>query len=278
MYLNEIGITFLAIAWQQYAERAGEAAVKIAVILVGYLVVRFVIFRLVDRLFAPSLAKAAELAVRARSARIRALQTVLKSAAGFTLGLVAAIMILQAAGINITPLIMSASVAGLAVGFGAQKLVRDVIAGFFILMEDQYGVGDHVTIGGVAGVVEELGMRTTRIRDAGGRLHIFANGDIAQVCNLSRGKLRVSMDIAVPASMDLDRVISVLNEVGDSIARDCPQEVLEPFRYEGLAQVTGATATLRLEGSVVPAYQEAVRMEMNARIREAFMKHEIQLA
>jgi len=278
VYLNEIGITFLAIAWQQYAERAGEAAVKIAVILVGYLVARFVIFRLVDRLFAPSLAKAAELAVRARSARIRALQTVLKSAAGFTLGLVAAIMILQAAGINITPLIMSASVAGLAVGVGAQKLVRDVIAGFFILMEDQYGVGDHVTIGGVAGVVEELGMRTTRIRDAGGRLYIFANGDIAQVCNLSRGKLRVSMDIAVPASMDLDRVISVLNEVGDSIARDCPQEVLEPFRYEGLAQVTGATATLRLEGSVVPAYQEAVRMEMNARIREAFMKHEIQLA
>ncbi len=278
MYLKEIGITFFAIAWQQYAERAGEAAIKIAVILAGYLVVRFVIFRLVDRLFAPSLARAAELAVRARSARIKALQTVLKSAAGFTLGLVAAIMVLQAAGINITPLIMSASVAGLAVGFGAQKLVRDVIAGFFILMEDQYGVGDYVTISGVAGVVEELGMRTTRIRDAGGRLYIFANGDIAQVCNLSRGKLRISMDIAVSASTDLDKVINVLNEVGESIARDRPQEVLEPFQCEGLAQVTGATTTLRLAGSVVPVYQEVVRMEMNARIREAFIRNEIQFA
>jgi len=86
------------------------------------------------------------------------------------------------------------------------------------------------------------------------------------------------MDISVPASTDLDRIINVLNEVGDSIARDRPQEVLEPFRCEGLAQVTGTTATLRLEGSVVPTYQEAVKMEMNARIRDAFMKHEIPLA
>jgi len=94
-------------------------------------------------------------------------------------------MILQAAGVNIVPLITTASVAGLAVGIGAQKLVRDWISGIFILIEDQYGVGDKVTVNAVTGLVEELGMRTTRIRDENGNLYIISNGDISQVCNHS---------------------------------------------------------------------------------------------
>ena len=138
-----------------------------------------------------------------REARVRALHAVLKSAVGFVLGFVMAIMVLQSAGLNIVPLLTTASVAGLAIGFGAQKLVKDVISGFFILVEDQYGVGDYVTIGPATGIVDDLGMRTTRVRDASGKLFIIANGDISQVYNHSRGALCVWTDIAVPASSDL---------------------------------------------------------------------------
>jgi len=267
----------LARLWQRHAEQAGAAVLKIAVIVAAYLVVRWAVFRLIDRVFSVQL-NADGRSAQARLARVGALRTVLHSAAGFGLGLVAAIMLLQAAGINIAPLIMSASVAGLAVGFGAQKLVRDVIAGFFILMEDQYGVGDYVTIGAVTGSVEELGMRITRVRDRSGKLYILSNGDIAQVCNHSRGALRASIDIAVPAATDLEKVKQVLDEVGRSMTEDMPSLVPEPFRCEGLAQVTGAAATLRIVGRVVPEHQETASMEFMARARSAFSENGLQFA
>ncbi len=271
-------MTSFASLWDKYADKIGAAAVEILVIVAAYLVVRFIAFKLINRIFGSIVKGNGRSTVQARAARVGALQTVLRSAVGFVLGMLAVIMVLQAAGINIAPLIMSASVAGLAVGFGAQKLVRDVIAGFFILMEDQYGVGDYVSIGGVTGVVEELGMRTTQIRDAAGKLNILSNGDIAQVCNHSRGTLRASIDVAVPATTDLDKARRVLNEVGESIARDLPEEVREPYACAGLAQITGAAATLRLTGSTLPQYQDHVHMELNSRIRQAFQENGLQLA
>ena len=174
--------------WARHAEHVIAAATRVIVILVAYFVMRFVLLKLVKRLGQSLLARVSDELTQARQARIRSLQGVLGSAISFVLGFVAAIMILQAAGLNIVPLITTASVAGLAIGFGAQKLVRDWISGIFILIEDQYGVGDRVTMNAVTGVVEELGMRATRIRDADGGLHTISNGDIVQVCNHSRGK------------------------------------------------------------------------------------------
>jgi len=174
--------------WARHAEHVIAAATRIIVILVAYFVIRFVLLKVLRRFGQSLLARVSEELLQAREARIRSLQTVLGSAISFVLGFVAAIMIFQAAGINIVPLITTASVAGLAIGFGAQKLVRDWISGVFILIEDQYGIGDKVTMNTVTGLVEELGMRTTRIRDENGSLYIISNGDIVQVCNHSRRK------------------------------------------------------------------------------------------
>lgn len=174
--------------WTRHGERIVAAGARVAAIVLAYVIVRFVILKLLNRLTRTLLHKVGEELTEARQARLNALQSALRSTSAFVLGLVATIMVLQAVGLNIVPLITTASVAGLAVGFGAQKLVRDVIAGLFILIEDQYGVGDLVTIGAVTGVVEELGMRITRLRDESGKLWILANGDIAQVCNHSRGQ------------------------------------------------------------------------------------------
>jgi len=170
----------------KHAEHAIAAATRIVVILVAYFVLRFVLLKILNRFVQSLIARVSGELLQAREARVRSLQTVLGSAMTFVLGFVAAVMMCQAVGINVVPLLTTASVAGLAIGFGAQRLVRDWISGIFILIEDQYGVGDRVTIGSVTGRVEELGMRTTRIRDDNGSLYTIANGDIALVCNHSR--------------------------------------------------------------------------------------------
>lgn len=264
--------------WQTHAESVFVSAGKIAVIVVAYLVVRLVLGRLIRGVLGSTLAKRGGEILQARKARVRALQSLLTSAVGFALAFVAVIMIAQAAGINILPLITTASVAGLAIGFGAQKLVRDVISGFFILMEDQYGVGDYVTIGAVSGVVEDLEMRTTRIREASGKLYIISNGDVSQVCNHSRGKLTMTVDYALAPATDLDEARRVLGEVGQSMAADFSKDVKEPFKCDGLAQITAASVVVRLSGAVSPQSQEMVRIEMNTRAKRALEENGIALA
>lgn len=263
--------------WEKHGDNFITATGRIIVILAVYIVAKFVISKLISSMVRLPLAKDPEIP-GARKARIFALQTLLRSAAGFILGFVVIIMLLQAAGINIYPVLTTAGVAGLAVGMGAQKLVKDVISGFFILMEDQYGVGDQVTIGTVTGVVEELGMRTTRIRDAAGKLYIISNGDIAQVCNHSRGEVRITLDIAVAAAADIDKARKVMDETGKALAKDMPDLVKTPFTCQGIAQMTATAATVRMSGSVVDHYQEKAQLEMNARIREALRENQISLA
>ncbi len=264
--------------WANNAENALVAIIKIAVIIIAYLVVRYLLSRLARTLLSSKLARLSGDILQARQARLRALQSVLMSAISFVLGLVAILMIFQSVGINAVPILTTASVAGLAIGFGAQKLVRDVITGFFILMEDQYGVGDYVTIGGVTGVVDSLEMRTTRIRDASGKLHILSNGDISQVCNHSRGTLTMSVEYALAPSSDIDAVCSAINEVGASLAKDFPKDVVGAFKCEGMVQMTAASTAIRVTGAVSPPAQDRVRLELNRRIRNAFEARGISLA
>ncbi len=175
---------FWAGVLQRYGLRAIQSVAMIIVIVALYYVVKYVGHRMINRLVKPNAAAIASGEVN--EPRVLALRSVLTSGLTFILGFVGVIMALQSVGINIVPLLTTASVAGLAVGFGAQKLVKDVISGFFILMEDQYGIGDEVVINAVPGVVEEVAMRITRIRAQDGGLHTFSNGDIVTVCNKSR--------------------------------------------------------------------------------------------
>lgn len=273
-----IGSGFWPAYWARHAEAFAAGAFRAAIIIAAYVVLRFALLKSLNRLTNSLLRKVGEDITEARQARLRALRTALGSLVTFVLGLVAAIMLLHTVGLNIVPLITTASVAGLAVGFGAQKLVRDFIAGLFILIEDQYGVGDYVTIGAVSGLVEELGMRTTRVRDKSGRLWTIANGDVVQVCNHSRGGFRMAHDVAVPASVNLEEACELLEEVGSKLAEDLPQMVRSPFVCEGLAALTGSTATIRLKAEVSPWYQDEVKEELNKRIRAAFVSKEMPLA
>lgn len=261
--------------WSDHRTAFVTSAIKIAVIALAYVVLRRLVFHLLRRVV--------RLTVRngvgnMREARIRALHTVLLSAAGFVLAFVAVIMMLQAAGLNIVPLLTTASVAGLAIGFGAQKLVKDVISGFFILVEDQYGVGDYVTIGPATGTVEDLGMRTTRIRDSAGKLFMIANGDINQVFNHSRGPLWAWMDVCVPSSSDLGRVKEILTAIGIAAAEEMTDKIRTPFKPDGLAQIGGDKVSVRFTGGVVASTQDEVLLALNERIRTEFEANGMKLA
>ncbi len=150
------------------------------------------------------------------AARVKTLTGMAESLAQFALGFTFLVSALALLGVNVAAILGTASVAGLAVGFGAQKLVKDVITGFFLLLEDQYAVGNYVTIGGVSGTVEEVGMRITRLRDDDGRLYILSNGDIATVCNHSRGPVTGSFDLPLAAQADLTQATATLSAAFES--------------------------------------------------------------
>lgn len=163
------------------------------------------------------------------------------------------------------PALTTAGVAALAVGFGAQMMVRDVITGFFILLENQYAVGDYVTIGTVSGVVEEIGMRITKLRDDVGKLVIIANGTVSLVINHSRGSLLTSIDISIPIGAPLDKAITAMNEVGEKIKKD-HKDVLSVFKCDGLVAMDAAKLTYRMSGLVSPKGQDHVAMELRSRL------------
>jgi len=212
---------------------------------------------------------------RAREELAKRSQTVsgiLTSIAGITIAIVAAFMILSETGVDITPLLAGAGVAGIAIGFGAQSLIRDILNGFFILLEDQYNKGDVVRIAGIAGLVKEVNLRRTILRDLDGIVHTIPNGEIKTASNYTKEWSRVNLNIPVAYSEDLDNVIEVINRVGKELAED---EIFGPM-------IIGTPKVLRVDnfgdsaieikvlGETKPLKQWDVMGELRKRIKKAF--------
>lgn len=244
--------------------------VKIGVI---YLFARIVGRRIIDRIGNSIALKEPE----ERRPRVRTLQTLLKSILDYVLWFVVGVMLLSAFNVDPKPVLASAGVIGLAVGFGAQRLVRDVISGFFILLENQYSVGDYVTIGAVNGIVLEVGMRMTRIRSDDGKLYLVSNGDVTIVCNHSREPISTFIDLTVANGQDLDRIISLLNQLGIEYASD-KAALCEPFKYTGISAVNAAGVTLRMTGKATPPSVEGVQLGFREAVLELFSRENIKLA
>jgi moderate conductance mechanosensitive channel len=260
--------------WVGLIEGAGrgiiETAADLAKIVVLYFIAQIVISRLIDGVLTPILARE-EGVDSARTARIRTLQGLLKSIVSYVLFFIAAVMTLRAFKVDTASVLTTAGVVGLAVGFGAQRLVRDVISGFFILLENQFGIGEYVTAAGVTGRVEEIGMRITRIRDDAGKLNIIANGDITNVCNHSRGPVSVLVEISVASDVKPDSVALVLNETGKSLAHET-EGMAKPLVYDGIVSMDSTKTTLRFRGACAAEDVESVQMAARERFREALQQ------
>ena len=184
---------------------------------------------------------------------------------------VAVLVILDEFGINLAPLLAGAGIAGVAIGFGAQSLVKDVLSGTFILLEDQYGVGDVVTLtDGVTGTVEDLTVRVTRVRAADGTVWFVPNGEIRQVGNASMEWSRAVVDVMVSYEADLDLVRRAVKEEADAFAADeqWAPLVLEPPEMMGVQAMDANAVTVRLMVKTAPRQQYAVGRELRGRISE----------
>ncbi|MCM8901678.1 mechanosensitive ion channel family protein [Caldicoprobacter algeriensis] len=176
--------------------------------------------------------------------------------------------------VDTTSILATAGIGGLAVGFGAQSLVKDVINGFFILFEDQYAVGDFVTIGDTTGTVEEIGLRITKIRGFKGDLTIIPNGQVQKVVNYTRGNVLAVVDISVPYETDIDRVIKLIEDVAKRYAQE-NKNIVEQPQVLGVMDMGDSQITIRAVARTLPLKHWEVERELKKRIKEAFDENDI---
>jgi len=169
-----------------------------------------------------------------------------------------------------------AGIGGVAVGFGAQSLIKDVINGFFILFEDQYSVGDNVTIDGKGGTVESIGLRLTKIRDFNGDLHTIPNGAITKVTNHSRGNVRIQVDAEISYNTDIDKATDALNILCKKFCEE-NEDVVECPQVLGVSALKDTGVTLRIIGMTMPAAQVTLEMKLRREIMDTLIENGIEM-
>ena len=209
--------------------------------------------------------------------RADTLSSVIINTAEISLLVIAAFVTLDELGFNVAPFLTGLGIGGIALGLGAQSLVRDVINGLFILVENQYGRGDLVTVGGVQGWVEDVNLRRTVLRDAEGTLYTVPNGEVKVTGNLTRGYSGINILVPLWATSDLDRAMATIDEIGQELAADpqLGQFVVEAPRAARLEGITEKGVTIRVLGKAAPGAQFEIAGALRRRLKRAFDQAEI---
>jgi len=263
-------------AWQMVRDWLLTSGLRIAIIVLGGLVAyRFL--RILTTRLEMLLAGAAPTDEQAQ--RARTLTGVIHSTTVVALATIVVLMLLLELGVDVSPLIAGAGIVGVAVGLGAQTLIRDIIGGFFILLEDQFAVGDAIQVGNIGGGVEKMTLRATFLRDLEGTLHVIPNGEMRIVSNRTRGWSRVKLDLGVAYEEDIGSVIAALGKIGHDFYQD---EAFAPLLLEE-PTVTGVEAlgdwavTIRIMVKTKPGKQWDVARELRRRIKESFEREGIEM-
>lgn len=211
--------------------------------------------------------------------RVDTLLSVTRSASKAALWTVVGMIILRKIGIDIAPLLAGAGIAGIAIGFGAQELVRDFISGFFILLENQIRTGDVAIINETGGLVERISLRTTVLRDLSGTVHIFQNGKINSLSNMTKGWSGAVFDIGVAYKENTDRVVTVMKDVADNLATDPEFAPLinEPIEIFGVDNFGASEVTIKARFKTKPIQQWTVAREYRRRLKQAFDRENIEI-
>ncbi|MGB3009075.1 MAG: mechanosensitive ion channel family protein [Candidatus Saccharimonadales bacterium] len=183
-------------------------------------------------------------------------------------------------GIDLSPVFASAGIVGIALGFGAQSIIKDFLSGVFIITENQYRVGDVVDLEGAAGTVERVGVRTTMLRDADGNVHYMPNGNVMHVINKTMGFSKVNFTLSVNPETDIDLLADVINEVGQKMQNDetWKEKLLEAPHFLNIGNFSQASMDVTVVGKTQPSAQWSVTGELRRRLLRAFQKHAIELA
>ena len=262
------------IEWMQ------EDGIRIAIIiilgLIGFLILKRFVPRLVKRTILVRMRDKSESVVMKRS---KTISHVITNTIGILLGVIVLFTILGQVGVNIGPALASLGILGLAVSFGAQSLIKDLINGLFILMEDQYGIGDVVKVAGISGLVEDVNLRRTVLRDLDGIVHHIPNSEIAVASNFTKEYSRVNMNISVSYNEDLDRVISVINRVCAGMVKEpvWNDKIIKAPQVLRVDALGGSGIDIKILGDTRPSMQWEVMGELRKRIKKEFDREGIEI-
>jgi len=247
---------------QHGAELAGRALVALLILLATIVLARF----------ARSAVRAA-IVGRVKERRANTLFPIAQSFTRATIWSVGLVTALHQLGLNVTTMLAGAGVVGIAVGFGAQTLVRDVISGFFVIMDEIVETGDHVTFNSVSGIVEEVGLRLTKIRSFDGRLWYVPNGELKIIGNFNRDWARAVVVIPLPHEQDVEVAMNAIHEVAERWASENPELVVEPPQTQGILVFGAGNVEVRLVVKVPAMQHWAIERELARRLKSAFDEH-----
>ena len=256
-----------------------EHSWRIALIVVLSIAAIVVVGRFVPRLIDKSVARRSGESQEEVKKRAKTLSRVLVSVGKVVVFFIATFMVLSELGVDIAPILVGVGVVGVAIGFGAQSLIKDLIAGLFIILESQYRVGDVVRISDVSGLVEDINLRRTVLRDLDGAVHVVPNGEIRVASNFTKEWSRVNLNVSVGYREDLDHVISVINRVGKELAED-PQWgplILKAPQVLRVDDLASSGVGIKILGDTKPIRQWDVMGELRKRLKKAFDEEGIEI-
>lgn len=252
---------------------------KILVILLFSFVAYAILKRVIARGVRISIIKDSSSSVMAQKKREDTLSRIFGGVLKIVIIAIALMMVLQELGIEIAPILAGAGIVGVAIGFGGQYLIRDVISGFFIILENQYRIGDVVDFDGTGGLVEDISLRMTTIRDLDGTVHHIPHGEIKRVSNLSKFFSRVNINVGVSYNSNLEHVIAVINRVGQEMALDpiWKDAIIKPPQFLRVDEFADSSINVKILGDTQPIRQWEVAGELRRRLKIEFDKEGIEI-
>ncbi|WP_312096884.1 mechanosensitive ion channel family protein [Niallia sp.] len=270
IYFNELGTYIQNIQWGEFLLSTSLLALKILLILLSYLLINKMAKKLIKKLFETYIQKNSISRGRAFT-----LESLTNNLITYILFFILIITILQLLGIDATAILAGAGIVGLAVGFGAQGLVSDLVSGFFLLLERQLDVGELVTIGEFSGIVEQVGLRTTQIRAGDGTLHFIPNREITQLSNHSRGEMQALVDIDISVHNDLQKTQEILQQVCERIASE-NSSITDGPNMVGIESMGPNAITIRILAKTKNMEQWGIERLIRKEMKMALDKNGIQ--
>ena len=258
------------IDWAGMLRQAGIIVLQLILIWIGYLIAKGIGRRMILRSFEKVRERG-----KVKEGRAAVLERLMLSILSYTLGFIVIVVVFGIFGLPIGGLIAGAGVVGLAVGFGAQGIVSDVVTGFFILTEKWADVDDYVITGGLDGVVEEIGLRTTQIRDYDGILHFIPNRNIENLSNYSRGDMRALVDMGISYNHNADEAISIAKDVCNQMADD--EDIVEGPTVSGIEMIENQEMVLRVSAQTKNMMQWDIQRKLWKALKEAFDENGIEM-
>ncbi len=253
--------------------------IRIVIIIIAAFLLNQLLSRIITKTVRVAIVKHETGSPEGETRRENTLIRIFNGALRIALLTIALLMVLQETGLEIAPILAGAGIVGLALGFGGQYLIRDIITGLFIILENQYRIGDVINVDGTGGSVEDISLRMTTLRDISGTVHHIPHGEIKRVSNLSKGFARVNLDIGISYNSNLEKVIRVVNDTGIELAGDPAYKefIISPPRFLRVNEFADSAIIIKILGDTIPLKQWEITGELRKRLKIAFDKEGIEI-